>query len=150
MQDYPHIYKAGAGGGPGGEVTVTSPRLSAFPSTSPPEFGGPEGNWSPETLLIASVADCFVLTFRAVARASRFDWHELQCEAEGKLQKVERQLRFTDFYLRARLKVPAGARIELAEKLLQKAEAGCLITNSLSAELHLETRIEQAPDQRVA
>ena len=150
MQEYPHIYKAGAAGGPEGEVTVTSPKLFSFQTTSPPEFGGPEGTWSPETLLVASVADCFILTFRAIARASRLEWYDLQCEAEGKLQKVDRLSQFTDFHLRATLKVPADTRREKAERLLHKAEAGCLITNSLKADIHLETNVELVPDQQAA
>lgn len=150
MQEYPHIYKAGAVAAAEGEVTVTSPGLESMPTTSPPEFGGPEGNWSPETLLVAAVADCFILTFRAIARASRLEWCELDCAAEGKLEQVERLSQFTGFHLRARLRVPAGTRVEKAERLLRKAEAGCLVTNSLKAIIQLETFIEVMPDQRVA
>ncbi|NIP18877.1 MAG: OsmC family peroxiredoxin [Xanthomonadales bacterium] len=150
MQEYPHIYKAGASAGTEGEVKVTSPNLDALQTTSPPEFGGPEGTWSPETLLVASVADCFILTFRAVARASRFEWHGLECAAEGKLEKVDRLSRFTEFRLRAKLRVPADANTEKAERLLHKAEAGCLITNSLKADIHLDVVIETVPDRRAA
>ena len=150
MQEYPHIYKAGADGGPEGEVRVTSPKLDTIASTSPPEFGGPEGCWSPETLLVASVADCYILSFRAVARAARLEWYELECEAEGKLEKVERLSQFTEFYLRARLRVPADTRLEKAERLLKKAEAGCLITNSMLADVHLDTYIELVTGQQAA
>lgn len=150
MQEYPHIYKAGASASTEGEVTVNSPKLDSFQTTSPPEFGGPEGAWSPETLLVASVADCFILTFRAIARASRLEWYDLGCTAEGKLEKVEKQSRFTEFRLHARLRVPADTRIEKAERLLQKAESGCLITNSLLAEIHLDTHIELVSDQQAA
>ena len=123
MQEYPHHYKAGAQARAAGEVTVTSPGLEPVQTTSPPEFGGPEGTWSPETLLVAAVADCFILTFRAVARASRFEWHDLECEAEGKLEKVDRHGEFTEFSLLARLRIPSGASLAKAERLLHKAEA---------------------------
>jgi len=150
MQDYPHIYKAGARARSEGEVTVGSPKLASLQTTSPPEFGGPDGTWSPETLLVASVADCFILTFRAIARASKLEWYELDCEAEGKLEKVERLSQFTGFYLRATLRVPADTRVEKAERLLHKAESGCLITNSLLADVHLDTRIELVSDLQAA
>jgi len=150
MQDYPHIYKAGARARSEGEVTVSSPKLASLQTTSPPEFGGPDGTWSPETLLVASVADCFILTFRAIARASKLEWYELDCEAEGKLEKVERLSQFTGFYLRATLRVPADTRVEKAERLLHKAESGCLITNSLLADVHLDTRIELVSDLQAA
>ena len=119
MQDYPHIYKAAASAKPEGEVQVTSPNLADIVTTPPPEFGGPEGTWSPETLLVASVADCFNLTFRSIARASRFEWLELDCRAEGKLEKFNSITRFTVFYLKARLVVPEGTPTAKAERLLQ-------------------------------
>ena len=40
------------------------------------------------TLLIAAVADCFILTFRAVARASRFEWISLGCTVDGVLDRA--------------------------------------------------------------
>jgi organic hydroperoxide reductase OsmC/OhrA len=150
MQDYPHIYKAAASAKNIGEVQVTSPGLEAIATTSPPEFGGPEGTWSPETLLVASIADCFNLTFRAIARASKFDWYELECEAEGKLEKFNSITRFTFFNLKATLQVPEGSMKAKAERLLQMAENNCLITNSLAADIHLESVVEEVADQRVA
>ncbi|HET6591531.1 MAG TPA: OsmC family protein, partial [Xanthomonadales bacterium] len=105
MQDYPHIYHVDAAGGPEGEVRTTGAELPPIAVTSPPEFGGPEGCWSPETLLVAAVADCFILTFRAIARASRYEWRELACTVEGTLDRIDGVTRFTEFRIRAHLKV---------------------------------------------
>ncbi len=63
---------------------------------------------------MASVADCFILTFRAIARASKLDWIDLDCEAEGKLEKDVKLTRFTAFHLRATLRIPEGERVEKA------------------------------------
>jgi hypothetical protein len=38
---------------------------------------------------MASVIDCFALTFRAIARASKFKWTRLDCRAEGTLDRVD-------------------------------------------------------------
>jgi organic hydroperoxide reductase OsmC/OhrA len=57
-------------GRPAGDVTVCSARLPDLAIAPPAEFEGPGDRWSPETLLCASVANCFILTFRAYARAS--------------------------------------------------------------------------------
>ena len=48
-------------------------------------------------------------------------------------------MRFTRFDTHAKLHVHAGADIERAKKLLEKAEATCLVANSL---------IERAPSHR--
>lgn len=144
MQEFPHHYAVAAKGSPNSRVTLSSPGLVPLESTAPPEFGGPEGNWSPETLLVASIVDCFILTFTAIAKASQFEWLELSCSADGQLDKVERVTRFTHFNLVATLSLPDGAQPEKAERLLQMAEKNCLVTNSLSAQVHLETRITEA------
>lgn len=90
---------------------------------------------------MAAVADCFLLTFRAVARASKLPWTTLRCEVDGRLDRVERVLQFTRFDLRARLHLPHGVGAELAQRALEKAERACLITNSLKAETHLESAV---------
>lgn len=144
MHAYPHHYQASAAADTQSTVTLTGAGLPDLTTTPPPEFGGPEGYWSPETLLTASVADCFILTFRAIAAASRLDWTHLECDVKGTLDRVDRVTRFTRFDLVARLAVPAGTDPEKAEKLLHKSEAMCLITASLNTENHLDATVEVA------
>jgi peroxiredoxin-like protein len=124
-----------------GSIWLSSPGLEALESASPAQFGGPGDRWSPETLLVGAAADCFILTFRAVARASSLPWSELRCEAEGVLDRVERTTRFTAIRLRAYLRVPPGTDEEKALRLLEKAERGCLISSSLVCPVELEPRV---------
>jgi peroxiredoxin-like protein len=145
MQDFPHRYSASALADAEGEINLESGALPSLTSAAPAEFGGPGDRWSPETLLVASVADCFILTFRAIARASKLSWESLRCEVEGTLDRVDRVTRFTEFKVRASLRVPAGTDEERAERLLARAEQGCLITNSLKADSHLSVAIETVP-----
>jgi len=141
MHPFPHIYQANASAQPASTVAVASPGLPDLTTDAPAEFDGPGDLWSPETLLTAAVADCFILTFRAIAKASRFEWTSLDCHAEGSLDRVERVTRFTAFRIVAEMKLPPGGDPEQAERLLHKAEKGCLITNSCVAETTLETRV---------
>ncbi len=141
MHPYPHTYIASAEGTNAGFVAVESPRLPAIESAAPPEFDGPSGVWSPETLLCAAVADCFILSFRAVARAARLEWTKLECRVEGVLDRVERVSRFTVIKTFARLSVPEGTDATKAGQLLERAEQGCLIANSLLAARSLKVDI---------
>lgn len=141
MQEYPHRYVASADALEDGEITVASPGLENLPSYAPPEFDGPGGFWSPETLFVASIADCFILTFRAVARGSRFDWISLSCKVEGVLDRVDRVTQFTDYFIDATLHVAHGADTHKAERLLDKSVAVCLVTNSLTGKKHLTTHV---------
>jgi organic hydroperoxide reductase OsmC/OhrA len=141
MQDLPHNYHVNASAESEGNILLTAEDLPQLTSAPPAQFGGPGDQWSPETLLVASVADCFILTFRAVARASKLEWCNLEASAEGILERVERTTRFTGFAIAATLTVPAGTDIDKARRLLDKAEAACLISNSLSADTHLQAEI---------
>ena len=145
MQDYPHRYKASAQGGTEGIIDTGSPGLENIPAMPPPEFDGPGDKWSPETMLVAAVANCFILTFRAIARASKLEWESLEASADGVLERVERVTKFTSVTVKATLTVPADTDEEKARRLLQKAEDACLITNSMTAETHLEADIIAAP-----
>ena len=144
MQDFPHHYSATARAEAEGDVAVESPRLPALVSAGPAEFGGPGDRWSPETLLVAAVADCFILTFRATARAGKLAWVSLDCEVEGVLERVERVTQFTEFHVRASLRVPPGTDEAHAQRLLVAAEQGCLVTRSLKATSHLSATVEIA------
>lgn len=142
MQDFPHRYFATALANPEGEVDLESESLPSLVSAAPAEFGGPGNLWSPETLLVGAVADCFALTFRAIARASKLSWTSLECEVEGTPDRIDRVTQFTGFALRASLRVPTGTDEERARRLLERAEQTCLITNSLKAKCHLSATIE--------
>ncbi|GAB3316161.1 OsmC family protein [Haliea atlantica] len=144
MQDFPHHYRVHARGSSDGPVRLEGDKLPVLETTPPPEFGGPEGYWSPESLLLGAVADCFILTFRAVASASRLTWTSLECDATGTLDRVERVTRFTAVTVAARLSVPEGSDPEKARRVLEKAEAACLITSSMNAEVHLEADVTVA------
>lgn len=143
MEPLPHHYSVNSSASSEGSVLVEATGLPTLETAPPEEFGGPGDKWSPESLLVAAVADCFILTFRAIARASKLDWQELNCSAEGTLERVERVTRFTAISVKARLSVPAGTDTEKANKLLHKAEESCLITNSLLAERSLETQVTE-------
>ncbi len=78
------------------------------------------------------------------ARASKLEWQSLRCDVTGTLAKVERTTCFTEFTVKAQLQLPAGGDADKAQGLLEKAEANCLITNSMKAEAHLETEVKVA------
>ena len=91
------------------------------------------------------MADCFILSFRAIARASKLPWDAIECQAEGKLERVDRAMRFTEFTVNAVLQVPPDTDEQKAHRLLEKAEASCLITNSMSASRHLNAVVRVNP-----
>ena len=142
--NFPHHYQASADAKPEGLISLSGENVPGIQSAPPKEFGGPGDQWSPEDLLVAAVADCFVLSFRAIAAASKFEWIDLTANVSGTLDKVERAIQFTEIKVNAKLTVPAGADQSRAQRLLEKAEQTCFITNSLKADPHLEAEIVEA------
>jgi len=141
MQQLPHHYSVSASANPESSVSLTAGDLDNLESAAPAEFGGPGDKWSPESLLVAAVADCFILSFKAIASASHFEWLALECDANGTLDRAEGGMRFTGFDIHANLEIGSDDNRDKAERLLQKAEKSCLITNSLIAESHLTIKI---------
>ncbi|MCB1756157.1 MAG: OsmC family protein [Gammaproteobacteria bacterium] len=141
MQEYPHVYKVSAIAANAGNVQLSSPGLEPITTAAPAEFDGPGDLWSPETLFAGSVADCYILSFRAVTNAKKFDWINLECQTDAVLERPERQTQFTQLNLRVKLTVARGTNIELAEKLLMRAKDICLVTNSMTAEKTLDIQI---------
>lgn len=142
MQSFPHHYSVDASATAEGAVLLSSKGLDTLSTAAPLEFGGPGDVWSPETLLVAAVVDCFVLTFRAVARASSVDWTRLRCEGEGKLDRVDGQTRFVEIKIQAKLTIPADGDAGKAERLLQKAEHSCLVSSSLACPVQLDAHVD--------
>ena len=144
MHPFPHRYMVSAAVRPVGDVPLSADGVRIIESAPPKEFDGPGNQWSPEGLLTAAVADCFVLGFRAIAAASKYTWNSLESRTEGTLDRIDGKMRFTRFETHAKLHVPTGADVERGKKLLEKAEATCLVANSLSAERHLESEVVAA------
>jgi organic hydroperoxide reductase OsmC/OhrA len=142
MQPFPHHYSVVAKADTQGDVALEGERLPPIASAPPTEFGGPGDRWSPETLFVAAVADCFVLTFRGIATLSRLPWLSLQCSVTGTVDRVDRVTQFTVLEVHARLKVAPGVNEDQARRLLAKAEETCLVTNSLKIRPHLEALVE--------
>ncbi|MBX3702846.1 MAG: OsmC family protein [Steroidobacteraceae bacterium] len=141
MHPFPHRYQVSIRATPDAPLALGGEGLPPLESLPPPQFGGPGGYWSPETMLIAAAGDCVLLTFRAIARASKFEWREATADVEGLLERFEGNSRFTQIRTRVRLVVPAGTDANRARLLLEKAEKGCLISNSLTATRHLECEV---------
>ena len=142
MQDFPHYYRCVATANEDqSRVRVSSQGLEDLTTDVPREFGGPGDHWSPEALLIAAVADCFVLTFRAMATPSQITWYALDCDATGTLERVNRSTKFTNIQLSVRISIPDDMEEDKVLRVLKKTEETCLITNSLNATVGLSTDI---------
>jgi organic hydroperoxide reductase OsmC/OhrA len=145
MHPFPHHYQATVKSTlEQKHVDLESPGLANLVVAPPAEFGGTGNDWSPETLLTGAIASCFVLGFRTIAEASKLSWISVACSVDGTLDRIDNAMRFTEITLKAELVVPDQRNADRAVRILSKAKANCLVTNSLSAIINFESSISLA------
>jgi len=123
---------------------ILSPELTQIIEVAtPPQFPkGMESIWSPEHLLTAAVNSCYMTTFLAIAENSKLEFLSFECSATGKLELVEGKLLMTEIALKPVLKIAKESDKDRAERILQKSEAACLISNSIKSRTSLDTTIK--------
>lgn len=109
----------------------TVPSVVRF--AAPTHFGGPEGRWTPEDLLLTAVASCYTSTFRALADYSRFEYADLEVEATGTVHKLNSGYAFGEIVTHPVLTIVRAEDHERALRLLEKAHSLCLVARALSA-----------------
>jgi peroxiredoxin-like protein len=123
---------------------------NAIHFSAPPQFGGLEGRWTPEHLLLTAVASCFTTTFQAIAEYSKFEYRDLQVEAEGEVRKAESGYSFGEVVIRPTLAILEEGKRDRALALLQKAKAACMVSKTLATPPRVEPRVEVCSDVAVA
>ncbi|MDW3094673.1 MAG: OsmC family protein [Gammaproteobacteria bacterium] len=125
-----------------GNIMTESRHSPKLYISEPLEFNGSDEQWSPEQLFVATVANCLILTFRAITNASKFSWADISCEAEGILDRVDGENKFTQMNIKVFLKVNSEADKQKALRLLTKAENQCLIKNSISSKINFINNVD--------
>ena len=116
---------------------------SCIEVATPPEFPkGMPGIWSPEHLFTAAVSSCLMTTFLAVAENSKLDFINFNCKSKGKLDQVDGKFMMTEIILEPTVTIKDENDREKAERVLQKSEAACLISNSIKSKVTLVSTIE--------
>ncbi|MGH9678795.1 MAG: OsmC family protein [Candidatus Acidiferrales bacterium] len=126
--------------GRSGIALAESVELS-IPFSSPPEFNGQAGHWTPEQFFISSVASCYVSTFSGMAFKSNLDFLSLHLDAEGTVGEDEGGWRFEEIVLRPRLTISHIGERTLANRLLHRAKEKCLVARSMACPVVLETAV---------
>jgi peroxiredoxin-like protein len=135
--DDTHFYKVALNWESGRKGLVSSPVLdSTIEVATPPEFPkGVPGIWSPEHLLVAAVNSCLMTTFLAIAENSKFSFENFESKATGKLEKVDGKYMISEIILSPELTIREAGDKERAQKILDKSEAACLISNSVKSRI---------------
>lgn len=127
--------------------TMCSPELNkeggnCIEVATPPDFPkGMPGIRSPEHLFTAAINSCLMTTFLAIAENSALAFENFSCNATGKLEKVEGKYMMSEVILEPHVVISNEKDREKAERVLQKSEAACLISNSVKSRVSMKTLI---------
>jgi peroxiredoxin-like protein len=109
---------------------------------TPPEFPkGIAGIWSPEHLFTAAVSSCLMTTFLSIAENSKLEFSHFECRSKGILEKVDGKLMMSEIILEPFVIIANEADQEKTERILDKAEAACLISNSIRSKVTMIKKI---------
>ena len=115
---------------------------NAIHFAAPPQFGGLDGRWSPEDLLLCAVAGCFTTTFRVLADHTHFEYIDLEVEVEGKVNKAESGYEFAGIIIRPTLTISNLEEQPRADRLLEKAKRLCLVSRAIAIPQTFEPRVQ--------
>jgi organic hydroperoxide reductase OsmC/OhrA len=143
-----HIYNVDINWNSDRKGVMCSPELnkdakSCIDVATPPEFPkGIPGIWSPEHLFTASVSSCLMTTFLAIAENSKLEFESFNCKSKGKLEKVDGRYLMTQVTLEPKVVILNEKDRDRAERVLEKSEKACLISNSIKSEVLMIPTIE--------
>jgi organic hydroperoxide reductase OsmC/OhrA len=128
----------------GGRVTLSAPGKPHLDVALPSDFkNGVPGVWSPEELLIASLATCFELTMIAVAEYKDVPLHDVRVDATGHIERKSHLYKLILLELDVHAETDPGRRADI-KRIAQMAQEGCLVGNALDVPVRVDLAIDEA------
>jgi organic hydroperoxide reductase OsmC/OhrA len=128
----------------GRRVTLEAPGKPDLDVALPSDFkNGVPGVWSPEELLIASLATCFELTMIAVAEYRNVPLHDVRVDATGHVERKSHLYKLVLLELDVHAETDIGRTRDM-EQIAEMAHEGCLVGNALDVPVRLDLAIHEA------
>jgi organic hydroperoxide reductase OsmC/OhrA len=139
-----HVYEVSVNWQADRKGVMSSPVLNEkMEVATPPQFPkGMEGIWSPEHLFVAAVNSYLMTTFLSIAENSKLDFVSFDSKAIGKLEQVDGKYLMSEVTLMPVVTINDEQQKERAERVLQKSEANCLISNSVKSTIIFKPEIK--------
>lgn len=109
--------------------------------SSPPEFKGEAGIWTPEDLFVAALNACTMTTFLAYAQHKNLPLVAYESDARGEVEYLDGKFRFTKITIKPHIEVQSEEAISQARQTLDDAHRNCMISNSTTAEVEIIPQI---------
>lgn len=113
----------------------------AITVATPPEFGGPEGIWTPEDLLTSAVESCIMASALFFMNRGKIQIRTYQSKATGTLEKSPSGLVFSRIAVEVDVALEDPDQADAAQKALVQAEKSCPLSNTLNCPVELTITI---------
>jgi organic hydroperoxide reductase OsmC/OhrA len=110
--------------------------------SSPPEFRGVAGVWTPEDLFVAAVEVCLMLTFVGIAEKRGLQFATYESKAEGLLEWDQRSYRFTRVIVWPAITLFDEHSVAAAREIIELAHDTCLVAKSVACEVIVEPSLD--------
>lgn len=146
MHPLPHNYSMTLNYNGNMEAVAQCAGQADFAVSAPAEFGGPASGWSPEGLLLNSVASCIALTFANIASMMKVEFSNLTIAASGVVDNMEgeKRMHFSSITLQPSLTLANPADEAKLAKIWENTEKFCLVSNSINTPVHIDAAMVQA------
>jgi peroxiredoxin-like protein len=127
-------------------TSVSSSGKPELEVATPPEFkGGMAGVWSPEDLLVASVASCFTVTLVAVLERRDLPLRHLSVTGTGHVTaRDDGRFGFVAIELTAAVTTDEPS-IDAVRRAAKYAERACLVSMALDVPVHVDVEVTGVP-----
>ena len=114
----------------------------ALEVATPPEFGGPEGVWTPEDLLTSAVESCIMASALFFIDRGGIALKSYRSKAVGHMEKGPTGLVFSRIAVEVSLGLEDPAQADAAQKAVMQAEKSCPLSNTLNCPVELSIKVD--------
>lgn len=129
-------------GGRNDTGTIQARNLQTIVSI-PPEMNGPGVGTNPDEMLLGAAATCYIITLAAMLEYSHIEKEELRMHSEAIIDVTKGIFTYQKIIHEPYLLLPATTSekdFTKAKKLVEKAEASCMISRALKGNVEIELK----------
>ena len=113
-----------------------------IPVATPPEFGGPEGIWTPEDLLTGAAASCVMTSLLFFAEKAAVKLRSYSSRATGTMEKTPQGLAITGITVEVTISIDDPVQEPALRKAMERAEQTCPISRSLKCPIQVVLHVQ--------
>ena len=126
----------------GKRATLSNENTPEIKISTPPEFEGPQGYWSPEELFLASINSCIMTTFLYFVEKFSASFLTYESGIEGEVNLKGGKLLFTSITVRPEIRIQDKTQEQKIAEIVQKSKKYCLISSSVETEIKVLPNIK--------